>query len=83
MDSYETTLMNRWRQASDGASQWALNEIERLSAENSLLRDCVDDFISQIADCKSAHTVCGQFTSLAEAIQENLDALYQVGKRHE
>ena len=31
-DHYETTLMNRWNHAGDGASQWALNEIERLRA---------------------------------------------------
>lgn len=29
MSDYETTLMNRWRQAGDGASQWALNQIEQ------------------------------------------------------
>ncbi len=53
--------------------EWeAAEEIERLSAENSVLREGLEDFISQIADCQSHHTVCGQFPSLAKAIQENL-----------
>ncbi len=49
-----------------------ITRLQRESAEVTLLRECVDDFISQIDDCKSAHTVCGQFTRLAAAIQENL-----------
>ena len=49
-------------------------ENRKQTTENTLLRESVDDFISQIDNCKSTHTVCGQLTSLAKAIQENLAA---------
>ncbi len=53
----------------------AADEIKRLTAEVSVLRESVEDFISQIDDCRSAHTVCGQFTSLAAAIKKNIAAV--------
>ena len=44
-------------------------------AENTVLREGVDDFVSQVADCASEHTVCFQITSLAEVVQKNLAAV--------
>ena len=52
----------------------AAKEIESQQARIELLEDSVDDFIKQIADCRSSHTVCGQLTSLAEVVQKNMSS---------
>ena len=49
----------------------AADEIERLTAENSVLRESIDDFLSQIEDCESAHTVCSQLTLLSKVVLQN------------
>ena len=49
-----------------------VSKVRSLLAENRALREGLEDFFSQIEDCRSTHTVCGQFTSLATAIKENL-----------
>ena len=51
-------------------------EIERLTAENSVLRESIDDFLSQIEDCESAHTVCSQLTLLSKVVLQNTTNAY-------
>ena len=74
MISHRQIIENRWNHGGDGSSEWALREIDRLTTENSQLKQykaIVMRFVDRLSDpaeCDLLHDIAAEFTGAVNQI---------------